>query len=218
MTKLCSRVLFVFLVGIVLCLAWVSDASAQTLSSGASRKVILMGICKWYWIPNDPAQEAHRMVIGSGASMEEANANLLENCLHSGQNGESVERIVKCPEGYYAAAYSFGFCGSRTVKAAILGLAKQFSKTAAAGEKHRGIDDTFAGGIQLGLLTSSKNTEIYCDTIGSDTNGNIFPRDLKFGTGQASCYAWNFDVNQVAGRCSGNDECFPYIASNLKPR
>lgn len=186
------------------------QARAQAVDP--SRAVKVMSTCKFN---ESPTEVRSWIEIGEGPTLESAKSKLLNDCIHDSRGGQYLGKVATCGDGYFVGAYTMGYCGAPTVKAAILGLVKQFPNSATADDKERGITFVLARGIQLGYLTSKGRVEVYCEDVGADTKGNIFPHDIRYGTGEAYCHDWDHGTNTSGPGCHTNDECFSYFSKQF---
>jgi hypothetical protein len=189
-----------------------ASGQARAQAVDPSRAVKAMSTCK----ENDsPTEVRSRIVIGEGPTLESAKSELLNHCIHDSRGGQYLGKVATCADGYYVGAYTMGYCGAPTVKAAILGLVKQFPNSATPDDKERGITYVLARGIQLGYLTSKGRVEVYCEYVGADTKGNIFPHDIRYGTGEAFCEDWDYGTKTSGPGCHTNNECFSYFSKQF---
>lgn len=179
--------------------------ATEAHSQGSDYIAHAIGHC---YLASDPELNSN-IVFRSAKTKTEALEKLKTACAKDVRWG-AYDHIATCPDGYFAAAYSFGYCGGKTMKAALLGLAKSFNKNAGAREQEWGLAET-VGNIQVGLFRHAKPT-LACYWVGGTPEGQITARDPHHGTGQAQCSEYN-EQNVVDGVeiCSGNAACIPWI-------
>lgn len=174
-------------------------------SQGSDYIAHAIGHC---YLASDPALN-NDIVFRSAKTKTEAIEKLKADCMQDMRWG-AYDHIAACPDGYFAAAYSFGYCGGKTMNAALLGLAKSFEKNASARQKADGLAE-IVGNVQVGLFRHAKPT-LGCYWVGSTPEARITARDPHHGTGQAHCAEYS-EKNVVDGVeiCSGNAACIPWI-------
>ena len=174
-------------------------------SQGSDYLAHAIGHC---YLASDPGLN-NDIVFRSAKTKAQAIEKLKTDCTQDMRWG-AYDHIAACPDGYFASAYSFGYCGGKTMKAALLGLAKSFEKNANSRQKADGLAET-VGSIQVGLFRHAKPT-VGCYWVGSTSQGQITARDPHYGTGQAHCAEYS-EKNVVDGVeiCFGNGACIPWI-------
>ena len=178
----------------------------------------MMGTCTAIRQPNDYV--FRRIVYASGASLEETQTTLLNHCTHDAQPGDQILKLVRCADGYYATAWTFGFCGATTVSAAILGLVKQYPTSATPEDKARGLNWILGHDLAIGTFSSTQIKTIHCEYIGANSKGQLQPRFRggEHGTASSYCQVWDWSRNIGEPSIDGDEQTFPLITSFVKQK